>query len=162
MHAPPAATLCALHNNNHPPMLASLLAFLVAATLGAMLFFAGAVAPTVFRALPPEHAARFLRTLFPVYYVVLLAASTLALALALAGAGGSTEAALLVFTALGFAFARWVLVPGINAARDAQNAGDAAAARRFAGLHRLSVALNLLQMLALAWVLVLLAGAGLV
>ena len=42
--------------------------YVVAATLGAMLFFAVGVAPTVFQALPIEEAGLFLRKLFPRYY----------------------------------------------------------------------------------------------
>ena len=52
--------------------------YVVAATLGAMLFFAVAVAPTVFQALPIEQAGLFLRKLFPRYYLALIVGSGLA------------------------------------------------------------------------------------
>ncbi|MFT8243292.1 hypothetical protein [Roseomonas sp. BN140053] len=44
-------------------------------------------------------------------------------------------------------------MPAINAASDAAQAGDAAAARRFQRGHRLSVAVNLAQMIVGAVVL---------
>ena len=50
----------------------SIALYIVAATLGAMLFFAAGVAPTVFQALPAEHAGGFLRKLFPRYYLALI------------------------------------------------------------------------------------------
>lgn len=118
------------------------------ALIGSMLFFAAIVAPTVFRALPAEHAGPFLRRLFPRYYA--WGFSLAALASLLAALAGATPAAIVVLAliALGFGFARQVLVPRINRARDAELAGDAAAGRRFARLHRLSVLLNLAQLLA--------------
>lgn len=116
--------------------------------IGSMLFFAAVVAPTVFRALPAEHAGPFLRRLFPRYYAwgfVVAALATLLAALAGAAPAAIVVAALI---ALGFGVARQLLVPRINRARDAELAGDAAAGRRFARLHRLSVLLNLAQLLA--------------
>ena len=44
----------------------------ISATLGAMLFFAIAIAPAVFQALPADQAGLFLRRLFPRYYACLL------------------------------------------------------------------------------------------
>ena len=52
--------------------------YVVAATLGAMLFFAVGVAPTVFQALPIEQAGLFLRKLFPRYYLALIMGSGVA------------------------------------------------------------------------------------
>ena len=116
--------------------------------IGSMLFFAAVVAPTVFRALPAEQAGPFLRRLFPRYYAwgfVVAALATL-----LAGIAGAAPGVILTgaLIALGFVVARQVLVPRINRARDAELAGDAAAGRRFARLHRVSVLLNLAQLLA--------------
>ena len=52
--------------------------YIVAATLGAMLFFAVGIAPTVFQALPIEQAGLFLRKIFPRYYLALIVGSGLA------------------------------------------------------------------------------------
>jgi hypothetical protein len=128
---------------------------LVAAIVGAMLFFAGAVAPTVFRVLQAAEAGRFLRAQFRVYYLV-LGIATLAAALLAAAAGRWREAALIALVAAGFALARQGLMPRINALRDRALAGDAAAEPAFQALHRTSVWLNafqLLGLLAVAWLL---------
>jgi hypothetical protein len=130
--------------------------FATALLLGGMVFFAVVVAPTVFRTLEPQSAAVFLRRLFPVYYVW---------GAALAGAGAfalvpvSWEAAVVMaVVASGFVFSRQALMPRINAYRDAERAGDTSAHVNFARLHRLSVVINLAQMLLAALVLVGFAG----
>jgi uncharacterized membrane protein YhiD involved in acid resistance len=114
--------------------------FATALLFGGMVFFALIVAPNVFRALGPQHAAAFLRRLFPVYYVF--------------GAGMAAAAVV----ASGFVFSRQGLMPRINAYRDAELAGDASAKQPFARLHRLSVVVNLAQMVLVALVLVGFAG----
>lgn len=120
---------------------------LTALVLGAMVFFAAVVAPTVFRALPEDMAGRFLRALFPLYYRVLaLTVGTAAFATAIAGPGW-TAIALFIVAAL-FILGLFVLTPRINAARDAWIAGDRTARKRFGQLHTLSVMINLFQLVA--------------
>ena len=51
---------------------------------------------------------------------------------------------------------RYLLIPQINAARDAMTGGNREAKARFDRLHRLSVMLNLIEMVTLAAVIVLL------
>jgi hypothetical protein len=69
------------------------------------------------------------------------------------------EAALVMaVVASGFVFSRQGLMPRINAYRDAELAGDASATQPFARLHRLSVVINLAQMVLVALVLVGFAG----
>ena len=48
------------------------------ASLGAMLFFSAAVAPTVFKVLPEDHAGAFLRAVFPRYFLINGLAATVA------------------------------------------------------------------------------------
>ena len=55
---------------------------------------------------------------------------------------------MLITTAAGF-----VLMPRINALRDRQLAGDAAAKAQFDLLHRSSVIINFVQIAAAAWLL---------
>lgn len=121
-------------------------ALAIGVTLGAMLFFSACVAPLVFMRLEAAIAGRFIRALFPWYYGFGLAGSALS-ALLCAGVA-PMAAALSLATALGFLLARQVLMPAINAARDAAMA-DPAAARRFDRLHRASVLLNLVQVILL-------------
>ena len=108
--------------------------------LGGMGFFSFIVAPTAFRALPPEGAAVFVRRLFPRYYLYVAAAA------GIAGLGLVAREPWMSALMLGVAsvalFCRQVLTPAINRARDRELSGDAAAGRRFALMHRASVALN--------------------
>ena len=125
--------------------------YVVAATLGAMLFFAVGVAPTVFQALPIAEAGLFLRTLFPRYYLSLIVGSGLAGGLWISSA--PLAAAVCWLIALSTLWIRQSLVPRINQLRDAELAGDAAASTRFATLHRASVIINMVQLLALVFLL---------
>lgn len=130
-------------------------AVLTAAVFGGMVFFAAVYAPLVFTKLPAATAGEFIRAVFPVYYKVMGAAATAAGVLLLPRADG------VVMVAVGAVFivVMMLLMPRINAARDASLAGDgpergSAEARRFARLHRLSVVINFVQMLAVLAVLV--------
>ena len=125
--------------------------YVVAATLGAMLFFAVGVAPTVFQALPIEQAGLFLRKLFPRYYLALIVGSGVACGLWISSTPLAATICLLI--ALSTLWIRQQLVPRINQLRDAELAGDAAAGARFATLHRLSVIINMGQLLALLFLL---------
>ena len=130
----------------------SLLAALAAALLvGGMLFFAAMVAPMVFKVLDDATAGRFIRQLFPVYYLGMFAFAAVA-----AGAAAvvrPVDAAVLAAVALGFLYARQILMPRINAMRDRELAGQAAAGKTFQRLHGLSVWINGVQFLAAAVVL---------
>jgi hypothetical protein len=125
--------------------------FATALLLGTMVYFAGGVAPLVFTRLPPDVAGRFIRQIFPVYYLYLLAFSA-AGAIALLPVR-PMDSGLLAAVAGMTIWLRQVLMPRINALSDAAQAGNAEAKRGFALAHRLSVAANLLQMLATAVVL---------
>jgi hypothetical protein len=137
-----------------PDVTALILIALFATTLlfGGMAFFAALVAPVVFRALPPEPAGRFLRTLFPRYYVW-VAATAAAAAVALFPFS-KPDAGVMAAVAGLAVWLRQALMPRINALSDAAKAGDAAAQRGFDRAHRLSVWANLLQMVGTATVLV--------
>ena len=128
-------------------------AVMAAGILGAMLFFAAVVAPTVFRALSEEHASAVLRALFPRYYLALgLASLTATLTAALAT--NVISAIVLAACAGIFLLGRYVAVPIINSYRDKMLAGDRAAQRRFGIWHRVAVVTNVLQMVSLVYVLV--------
>lgn len=122
-------------------------ALIAAAVLGAMLFFAGVVAPLVFKHFPEDEAGAFIRRLFPRYYDVLAVACLLASLFVI----GTLAGVLLAAIAGLFVFARFWLMPKIDAARDAGAAAD----KRFTMLHRASVILNFVQMVALVVVMVL-------
>ena len=119
---------------------------------GGMLFFAVIIAPFVFTHLSGAEAARFIRALFPRYYLFMAIAAAGAAILA---TGAHFLAALIMAAvAIGFVVARQLLMPAINRARDAELAGSEAAALRFSRLHRLSVGINSLQLVASIGVLI--------
>lgn len=120
----------------------------LALAFGGMTFFSAVMAPLVFTKLPFETAGGFIRQVFPWYYLSIGVASSVAAVLLLLGAE-RLPALLAALTAAGFWLAREVLMPRINAARDA---GEHAAFNR---LHRLSVVINGAQWLLLATALVL-------
>ncbi len=64
----------------------------------------------------------------------------------------------MALVAFGAVLSRQGLMPRINAARDRMLAGDETSGRRFNQLHRASVVINLLQLLAALVVLVRLAS----
>ena len=130
----------------------SIALYIVAATLGAMLFFAAGVAPTVFQALPAEHAGGFLRKLFPRYYLALIVGSGLAGMLWLGTQLCAAGVCLLIATST--LWVRQYLVPRINQLRDQELAGDKTAGAQFAKLHRLSVIINMVQLAALIILLI--------
>ena len=123
--------------------------------LGSMVFFAAVAAPAVFAFLPEDMRGLFLRGIFPRYTAWGIAVA--AIAAALAFPADMLSAAVLGLVAGAFLAVRQGLLPRINQARDARAAGDEGAKADFARLHRLSVLINLAQMLALVAVIFLLA-----
>ena len=129
----------------------------VATLFGSMAFFSFVVAPLVFVKLDDASAGRFLRGIFPWYYLVVGLLSLLALA-ALA-ALRPLEAVALGLVALGAIASRQGLMPRINRHRDRMLEGDPEAVRGFNRLHRISVWINGAQLLAAFVVLLRLAAA---
>jgi len=124
---------------------------LVAALFGGMLAFMTVFTPLIFRKLPEETAAPFIRAVFPVYYRVCGIVALLAALPLIPAQAYKTEIATLVLVAGGFVAANAVLRPAVNRARDS---GDDA---RFRRLHRLSVLLHLVQFVAVTAVFIRLA-----
>ncbi len=129
------------------PIETAILLWAMGALVGSMVFFGVVVAPKVFQALPPNHAGIFLRSFFPSYYLwgLVIAAALTGIALWASWPVFLSCAAVLAL----FAYARQVLMPKINAARDAQLRGEQDASRRFDRLHLRSVLINGLQLLVL-------------
>lgn len=123
-----------------------LAAFTTAILVGGMVYFAVVFAPLVFRHLPSDRAGAFIRKVFPVYYLTGLVLSALAGFVAIWRR--PTEGAILLLVAAGFAYSRQILMPQINALRDREATGDSEAGWRFRRLHRFSVLINMLQLLA--------------
>lgn len=120
-------------------------ALIAAASLGAMLFFSAVVAPTVFGVVQEADAGRLLRALFPKYFVVNGGAAIAAGILSLQPIIGAA----LVLSGIAMIAVRIYLIPMINDARDAMTGGNKNAKSRFDRLHRVSVIVNVLEMVVL-------------
>ena len=127
----------------------NILIWLLGGLVGSMMFFAITVAPTVFRALPAEQAGKFLRTFFPHYYLWGLAMAVICTLLALVAGAGNAVSAICALVTLMFVYARQLLMPKINQARDQKLNGVAGADKNFKSLHLQSVIINGLQLLML-------------
>jgi hypothetical protein len=125
----------------------------VATLFGSMVFFSGIIAPLIFTKLDEATAGRFVRSIFPWYYLVIAGLSLLATASLFAI--HTLEAAIMAIIALGPVFARQFLMPRINDYRDRMVEGDKKAEKAFAGLHRFSVGINGVQLIGAFTVLVL-------
>ncbi len=125
----------------------------LAALFGAIVFFPSVVAPVVFSVMDEEMSGRFLRRFFPRYYLYLIISAVLGAAAFIASfiasgiEGSLTLAAGLALIALSTLWVRQSLMPRINAARDAVQAGDPTAQSRFNTGHRLSVVINMVQLI---------------
>ena len=123
-----------------------LAAAIAIASLGAMVFFSAAIAPTVFQALPAEQAGAFLRAVFPRYFLINGIAAVVAGLLAMDGLTTSV----LIVSGFVMLVIRFAVIPIINEARDQMLAGVEAAKTRFDTWHRTTVILNLVEMVCLA------------
>lgn len=131
--------------------------------LGAILFFSSVAAPTIFRALEPAEAGKAVRAMFPRYYLIGIACGLVLTAVQIGRGllwywGGMIRPALALFALLTLVnlYARQVLMPAINRAREAGPSDKV----RFDRLHRRSVALNIVVLLAGLLYLVWMAARG--
>lgn len=126
--------------------------YATAILLGAMLFFSFIVTPVAFKALEGDNISKYLRALFPLYYLVIIICGAVG-ALTLALNAHPLPASLLAVVA-GFALLmRQLVLPRLDALRAGRNAGEAVATRQFKRLHGLSMVVNLLQIVAVGIVL---------
>jgi len=106
--------------------------------LGSMLFFSIAIAPKIFTVLPSEEAGKFVRSIFPTYYMYnglqYLVLTTLAFYTDQTDNILYLSCLILFF----FIFSNYILMPQINKSRDINNQ------KKFKLLHFLSVVINFL------------------
>lgn len=124
---------------------------LIALLAGSMLFFSFVMAPLIFIKLEIDVAGRFVRAIFPWYYLLIIVlATTGSLALV---AIAPLNAGLLALVAASTIYCRQSLMPRINEYRDRSKAGEEGTNKIFDKLHRRSEILNGLQLLAVVAVL---------
>jgi len=121
---------------------------LIAISLGMMIFFSFIVAPVIFKVLDAVNAGKFVRKIFPFYYMINLIILSLVVILFIYKSQINIDFYLVLFLALLFAFLLFILMPMINKFKD--NNED----KKFDFSHKLSVILNFVQMVGLIYLLI--------
>ena len=121
--------------------------YLTAVILGAMIFFSFVVAPTTFKLLDEENSRKFIRGIFPFYYLLNLILSFVASILFFLNQYLSTDFLLMVSVSVLFAISNFILMPMINKFRD--NNDD----KKFKISHFISVIINFIQLIFLVIIL---------
>ena len=122
--------------------------YLTSVILGTMVFFSFVVAPVTFTTLNEENARKFIRKIFPYYYLFNLIISILTILSFIIIKKFSIEFYLISFVAILFVISNFVLMPLINKFRDTnQN-------KKFKFSHFISVTINFVQMILLVLILI--------
>ena len=124
-----------------------MLTLVAAAILSFMIFFPLVVATSVFKVLDEKQSSKFLRIFFPKYYLYGFVLSVIGLTLS---TYYEIKLSILIFLLImvGFIFSRQVLMPMINKAKDLEDES------KFNKLHKFSVFINFLQIIACIFLLV--------
>ena len=129
-------------------MLELLSFYLSSAVLGIMVFFSFVVAPVTFTTLNEENARKFIRKIFPFYYNVNLALSSLATLIYVILKSYNLKFYLILSVSVLFAVSNYILMPLINKYRDQKKE------KQFKYSHFLSVVINFIQILLLFVILI--------
>ena len=122
--------------------------YLTAILLGVMLFFSFVIAPSTFRLLNEEYARKFIRGIFPLYYLLNLGISII-LVLMIAYLGYFTlKFYLMLSICILFFISNFFLMPLINKLKDEGKE------KNFKISHFVSVAINYIQMIFLIIILI--------
>lgn len=121
--------------------------------LGFMLFFPIVVAPTVFTILNEKQSSLFLRSFFPKYYLFGIILCMIAISFTFILKETLTLTFFLVMIS-GFIYSRQILTPAINKARDDEIKGNKQSKNKFEKLHRISVIINIIQILLCIFMLI--------
>ena len=111
--------------------------------LGTMIFFSFVMAPLIFTKLEVEVAGKFIRVVFPWYYLFLGILSLFSL-IAMAFAY-RMDAIFMILFFLGVVVSRQIIMPRINIYRDLSTNNNRKAESMFNLLHRSSVGINFAQ-----------------
>ena len=128
-------------------MLGQFALYLTAIILGAMIFFSFVVAPITFKLLDEENSRKFIRGIFPFYYLLNLTLSFVASVLFFLDQNLSIDFSLMASVSVLFAISNFILMPMINKFRD--NNED----KKFKISHFISVIINFIQLIFLVIIL---------
>ena len=128
-------------------MLAQFALYLTAIILGAMIFFSFVVAPTTFKLLDEKNSRKFIRGIFPFYYLLNLILSFVASVLFFLKQNLSIDFLLMTSICILFAISNFILMPMINKFRDNNEE------KKFKISHFISVIINFIQLIFLVIIL---------
>jgi len=128
-------------------MLGQFALYLTAIIFGAMIFFSFVVAPITFKLLDEENSRKFIRGIFPFYYLLNLILSLVACILFFLNQNLSIDFLLMISISVLFAISNFTLMPMINKYRD--NNED----KKFKISHFISVIINFVQLIFLVIIL---------
>ena len=129
-------------------MIEQISVYLTSMILGIMLFFSFVIAPVVFTTLDENNARKFIRRIFPFYYNVNLGISFIVLMIFILLSKIGVDFYLILAITVLFATSNYLLMPLINKYRDEKQE------KKFKYSHFLSVLINFVQMICLAFILV--------
>ena len=126
-------------------MIENLIQNLIAISLGAMLFFSFVIAPVIFKVLNANNARKFVRKIFPHYYLINLVILSVAVLLLLYISSVNLDFYITLIIAILFAFSLFILMPLINKLKDIKEE------QKFKYSHTLSVIINFIQIIGLIY-----------
>ena len=124
-------------------MIQQLILNLTSLTLGIMIFFSFVVAPVTFKFLDEQNSRRFIRGIFPYYYILNLLFSLTIVFLFAYIKNYSISFFLIIAVCILFFISNFLLMPLINKFRD--NKED----KKFKYLHLMTVIINFVQIILL-------------
>ena len=131
----------------NPEMIENLIQNLIAISLGTMLFFSFVIAPVIFKVLDANNAGKFVRKIFPYYYLINFIVLSIAVLLLFYITSINLDFYITLVITILFAVSLFVLMPLINKLKD--NKED----RKFKYSHTLSVVINFIQIIGLIYLL---------
>ena len=128
-------------------MIENLIQNLIAVSLGAMLFFSFVIAPVIFKVLDANNASKFVRKIFPHYYLINLVILSVAVLLLLYISSINLDFYITLVVTILFAFSLFILMPLINKFKDSKEE------KKFKYSHALSVIINFIQIIGLIYLI---------
>ncbi len=122
--------------------------YLTSILLGIMLFFSFVVAPSTFKLLNEKYARKFIRGIFPLYYLLNLGISLIVVILIAYLSDFSHKFYLMLSICILFFISNFFLMPMINKFKDEGKE------KNFKVSHFVSVAINFVQMIFLIIILI--------
>tara|TARA_B100000780_G_C20808790_1_gene321300 strand:- start:97 stop:486 length:390 start_codon:yes stop_codon:yes gene_type:complete len=129
-------------------MIENLIQNLIAISLGMMIFFSFIVAPVIFKVLNVKDAGKFVRKIFPYYYLINLLFTLIVVGLFFYISSIDLNFYITLMILFLFLFLLFILMPLINKFKDNNEK------KKFAYSHGLSVIINLIQIIGLIYLIV--------